>query len=288
MTMEVVRHPRAMQALSRRWHGDGRLIAFVPTMGFLHEGHISLIRVAREHGDRIVVSIFVNPTQFGPREDLTTYPRDLPRDLALCREAGVDAVFLPESSDMYASDASVVVDESTLSLGLCGAFRPGHFRGVLTVVAKLFNIVLPDVAVFGQKDVQQACLVRRMVRDLNFPITVVVAPTVREPDGLALSSRNVYLSGSDRREAVALIHALEAARALVERDGERRWAVVEEAIRDRLKREAPSAIVDYVAGVDQETLQPVVTVDGPIRMALAVRLGRTRLIDNLAAVPPDV
>jgi pantoate--beta-alanine ligase len=283
--MERVAHPADMQALARRWRGAGLRIAFVPTMGFLHEGHLALVRCAHELADRVVLSIFVNPMQFDVQEDLAAYPRDLPRDLTLCRGTGVDAVFLPAVADIYAPDASIFVDESVLSAGLCGAARPGHFRGVLTVVAKLFNCVLPDVAVFGQKDAQQACLVRRLVRDLNFPIKIQVVPTVRESDGLAQSSRNTRLAAHERREAVALFRSLELARQRVA-DGIHAWAEIEAAMRECIRELAPSAAIEYISAVDPDTLQPVADIQCRVLVALAVWIGATRLIDNAVIESP--
>ena len=210
--MKTIASPARMQALSRRIRQGGQRIGFVPTMGYLHEGHLDLVRRAKARSDVVVVSIFVNKTQFAAGEDFEAYPRNLRRDLRLLRPAGADIVFHPRHEDLYSDDASVQVEETRLSRTLCGQYRPGHFRGVTTVVAKLFNIVLPDIAVFGQKDAQQALVIRRMVRDLNIPVRILVAPTVREPDGLAMSSRNSYLSPDERRQAVCLWQALQAAR----------------------------------------------------------------------------
>ncbi len=257
----------------------GRRIGFVPTMGALHEGHLSLIRTARSGTQVVVVSIFVNPTQFGPNEDLDRYPRTLEADLEACRREGVDGVFVPSTAEMYAPDASTDVTENRLSKGLCGTHRPGHFRGVTTVVAKLFNIVQPDVAYFGQKDAQQAAVIRRMVRDLDFPVEVMVCPTVREPDGLAMSSRNRLLSAEDRRRAVCLPDALRWAVRQVE-GGERRVEVLVAGVRERIAAGGPCAI-DYVEIVGAEDLQPVATVSGKCLLAAAVRIGGVRLIDNM-------
>lgn len=276
--MEIIRTTTEMQARALALKGQGRAIGFVPTMGFLHEGHLSLMRLARAQCDVVVVSIFVNPTQFGPNEDLDAYPRDFARDEALCKQEHVDLVFYPEPETMYAADASVWVDEESLSGVLCGASRPGHFRGVCTVVAKLFNLVLPDLAVFGEKDAQQLRIIERMVRDLNFPVRVVRGPIVREPDGLAMSSRNKYLSEAERRDALCLRRALDRARALYEageRDSERLMAAILEVIRG-----VDSAEVDYVEIVDDQTLSAVKNVNNVSLVALAVRLGGTRLIDN--------
>jgi pantoate--beta-alanine ligase len=274
-----------MQKLARRWKRAGIKIGFVPTMGYLHEGHLSLVSEARRRvgkSGRVVVSIYVNPTQFAPTEDLAKYPRDLARDLKLCRAAGVDAVFAPDDASMYPGKAegrySTYVVEENLARVMEGAARPIHFRGVTTVVAKLFNLVLPDVAVFGQKDYQQATIIRRMVADLNFPLAIVVAPTHREADGLAMSSRNKFLDAEQRAQAVILFHALQAAKAAVAKK------TVPAA---RLKKDlqefftaAPLARPDYVEFFDPETLQPVRQVKRGHHLALAVFFGQTRLIDN--------
>ncbi len=283
--MQIVTSIAAMQRLARQWQSAGKRIGFVPTMGYLHAGHISLAHVARKQAGKngkVVVSIYVNPTQFAPTEDLSKYPRDLKRDLRLCREAGVDVVFVPTDEMMYFGKAtggySTYVNEELLARGMEGGSRPTHFRGVTTIVAKLFNIVLPDVAVFGQKDFQQAAIIRRMTTDLNFPLKIIVSPTVREKDGLAMSSRNKYLDAEQRAEAVILFHALQAARA----------AVKSRSISaSRLKADlakfitaAPLARLDYVEFFDPDTLVPVQTVKRGTHMALAVFFGKTRLIDN--------
>jgi pantoate--beta-alanine ligase len=276
-----------MQQQALRWRREGRRIGFVPTMGYLHAGHLSLVQSARRAVGRdgaVVVSIYVNPTQFGPKEDFSKYPRDLTRDLALCRAAGVDVVFAPSDAEMYSPSAgaafSTFVEETVLSQTMEGRSRPTHFRGVTTVVAKLFNLVLPDVAVFGAKDFQQAAVIRRMVRDLNFPVKVIVAPTVREPDGLALSSRNKYLAGDLRTQAVALWRAIRRARDVVRRAGKPvSAAALRRDLKHRIERQ-PAARVDYIEFFDPATLQPVKTVRRGTHLALAVFVGRTRLIDN--------
>ena len=281
--MDVIRSVLEMQQVSHAGRRAGHRIGFVPTMGYLHEGHLSLVRIAKARADRVVLSIFVNPIQFLPGEDLASYPRDFTGDEALCRSAGVDTLFYPEPSGMYAPDHSVFVEETALSGGLCGAFRPGHFRGVTTVVAKLFNIVMPDVAVFGQKDAQQVRVIRRMVRDLNMPLEVLIGPTVREPDGLAMSSRNRYLSAAERNDALCLHRALaEAVRlaAAGERSVERIRAAMAAVI-----AQTPSARVEYIELADDETLQPVRYLERPVLAALAVRIGTTRLIDNTVLQP---
>jgi len=277
--MKIIRDPKRMQAQAAAWRAEGKRIGLVPTMGYLHAGHLSLVRLAAARADVVVVSIFVNPTQFGPREDLNRYPRDFVRDRSNCRGAGVDAIFYPAAAAMYPPDYSVYVNEERLSAGLCGARRPGHFRGVCTVVAKLFNLVSPHVAVFGEKDAQQLRVLRRMTRDLNFPIEIVAGPIAREPDGLALSSRNTYLTPAQRRAAPELRRALEETAARYSA-GERSAARLRAALRRRLAR-IPGARVDYVELVDDATLRPVRRVEKPALVALAVWFGKTRLIDNL-------
>lgn len=285
--MRVITSVAAMQRQALGWRRRGVRVGFVPTMGYLHPGHLSLVRAARRRvGPRgkVVVSIYVNPTQFAPHEDLARYPRDLARDLRLCRQAGVDVVFAPTDAEMYprppGAEYSTYVVEEALSRGMEGASRPTHFRGVTTVVAKLFNLVLPDVAVFGAKDYQQAAVMQRMVRDLNFPVHIHVAPTVREPDGLAMSSRNQYLDAATRPQATVLWQALEAVRQRVLAAP----AGLPAARLSRLVRaivaRAPAARLDYVAFFDPDTLQPLRTVQRGAHMALAVYLGNTRLIDN--------
>ena len=274
-----------MQRLAKKWQRAGIRIGFVPTMGYLHDGHLSLVQEARRRvgkNGKVVVSIYVNPTQFAPTEDLTKYPRDLQRDLKMCRAEGVDVVFTPGDAEMYPGKSenrySTYVVEENLAQVMEGASRPAHFRGVTTIVAKLFNLVPPDVAVFGQKDYQQAAIIQRMVADLNFPVKIVVAPTHREPDGLAMSSRNKYLDTDQRAQAVILFHALQAAKV----------AVTKKTIpAARLKKDlqgfitlVPLARLDYVEFFDPETLQPVKQVRRGVHMALAVFFGKTRLIDN--------
>lgn len=251
----------------------GARIALVPTMGALHEGHLSLIEAARKAGaDEIVVSVFVNPVQFGPNEDYAKYPRDAKSDSAKCRKAGATAIFFPTPANMYAPDHSVwVLEDGALSDCLCGARRPGHFRGVCTVVAKLFNLVHPHVAVFGQKDFQQATIIRRMVRDLNFDVDVLVAPIVREPSGLALSSRNAYLSDDERLNALALSESLASVK-------QGPWAVQRRRIEANLAKRGLK--VDYVEAVGAEDLRPVKTIRAGVAVLLAVYDGKTRLIDN--------
>ncbi len=285
--MRIVRSLHHMRRWASRWREAGLISALVPTMGCLHAGHLSLVRRARQlSGPRgqVVVSIFVNPTQFGPNEDFDRYPRDLKRDAALCRQAGVDILFAPSTEEMYPAGPdrafSTYVVEEALSQGMEGASRPTHFRGVTTVVAKLFHIVDPTVAVFGQKDFQQAAVVRRMIEDLNFRVRLVVAPTVREPDGLALSSRNQYLSTTERPQAVALFEAIQLARRRVREAGAGLSAT---ALRDEMLAgiaRYPAARVDYIAFFDPVSLKPRETVTHGTQVALAVFVGQTRLIDN--------
>ncbi|ADU50497.1 pantothenate synthetase [Thermaerobacter marianensis DSM 12885] len=280
--MELVQDIAALRERIARWRRedpDGR-VGFVPTMGYLHEGHLSLIRRARAECRRVVVSVFVNPLQFGPQEDFARYPRDLERDLRLAAGAGADLLFHPPVEAMYPhGDPGVFVDVGDLARRWEGARRPGHFRGVVTVVTKLFHLVQPDRAYFGQKDAQQAVIVRRMVADLNFPLEVVVCPTVREPDGLAMSSRNVYLDEDQRRAAPILYRALQAARRRLEA-GERSGPALVEAMEAVLGGQ-PLIDPEYAAVVDAATLEPLERVEGEVLLLVAARLGSTRLIDNL-------
>lgn len=269
----------AALADARAAGGDGRL-AFVPTMGYLHEGHLSLVDVAREHAAAVALSIFVNPLQFGPEEDLERYPRDLERDARLARERGVDVLFAPAREEVYrGGEATVRVVPGPLGERLCGAFRPGHFEGVLTVVAKLFHLVAPDVAVFGRKDYQQGVLVRRMAADLDFPVAVVLAPIVREVDGLALSSRNAYLTPEERTRALSINAGLRAA-ADAFRAGERASVALGTLVRQRIES-APGVRIQYVDVVDPDTLEPLPEARTGAVLAVAAHVGRTRLIDNV-------
>jgi pantoate--beta-alanine ligase len=272
-----------MQAWSDQVRQSGLRIGLVPTMGYLHEGHMALVRWAAAHGDRCVVSIFVNPLQFGPTEDLQRYPRDLDRDRCMLEQAGVDVLYLPGVSDMYPSGFQTEVTVTEVTAGLCGRSRPGHFRGVTTVVAKLFNAVKPHLAVFGEKDFQQLVAIRRMTTDLDFDIEIRGLPTVREPDGLAMSSRNKYLSREGRQAALSLWRALAEARKLVV-IGERRAAVLIERVLTILRAE-PLVQVDYVELVDIETMRPLMHVEGPALLAIAAKVGATRLIDNTVLSP---
>jgi pantoate--beta-alanine ligase len=284
--MQIVKTVAAMQSLAKRWQRAGIKIGFVPTMGYLHEGHLSLVREARKRvgkNGKVIVSIYVNPTQFAPTEDLSKYPRDLKRDLKLCREENVDMVFTPSDVEMYPNKSenkfSTYVVEEKLSRVMEGTSRPAHFRGVTTIVAKLFNIVLPDFAVFGQKDFQQAAIIKRMVADLNFPVKIIVAPTIRERDGLAMSSRNKYLVGNLRRQATVLWCAIQIARATVKKSKTFPATKLKTAVKKLVECE-PDAKLDYVEFFEPETLSPVSTAKSGTQMALAVFVGKTRLIDN--------
>lgn len=278
--MKIVRTARALQTLAARWRARGETIGFVPTMGALHAGHLSLVRRSRRENQRTVVSIFVNPTQFGPREDLSRYPRPFREDVALCRAAGVDAVFAPSAAGFYPAGFQTWVTVEDLSRPLCGPFRPGHFRGVATVVLKLLNAAQPHRAYFGEKDYQQWRVVERMARDLDMPVRIVPCPTVREKDGLALSSRNRYLSDAERRAAPVLRRALRAAAQVLR---SRRNAAAAERAARRLLAQGGLRRVQYVSVVDARGLRPWRPGAGPALIAAAVFVGRTRLIDNRRA-----
>jgi pantoate--beta-alanine ligase len=280
--MKIVRTPDEMQRLALDLKRAGKCIGFVPTMGFLHAGHLSLVQLARKQCDVLVVSIFVNPTQFGPNEDLDAYPRNFEHDEALCEREGVDIIFYPTPETMYADDASVWVNEESLSGVLCGSSRPGHFRGVCTVVAKLFNLVQPDVAVFGEKDAQQLRVIERMVRDLNFPVEIVRGPIVRESDGLAMSSRNKYLSAEQLRHALCLRRALDLVGAAVA-GGERNVSRLRKSIMDLISP-LPGVEIDYIEFVADDSLKPILEITDSALVALAVKFGKTRLIDNIVLV----
>lgn len=282
--MDVLNAVTAMQQWSEARRAAGRRIGFVPTMGYLHEGHLSLIHEARRRSDCVVASIFVNPLQFGAHEDLTRYPSDIPRDTELLAGAGTDVIFLPAVEAMYPPGAQTTVVVDRLTRGLCGASRPTHFRGVTTVVAKLFNIVKPHVAVFGRKDYQQYAVIKRMVADLDFDIEIVGAPLVREADGLAMSSRNAYLSTAERKAALCLSRALRHAAALVDA-GETDAGKVLDGVRERIGSE-PLAHLDYAELVDADTLEAVAAVSGRTLLAVAAFVGKTRLIDNLVLNEP--
>jgi pantoate--beta-alanine ligase len=278
--MTIVDSVAAMQRMAGELRAERRRIGLVPTMGFLHEGHLSLMRRAREHADTVVTSIFVNPTQFAPHEDFSRYPRDLAKDTRLAEAAGTDILFTPSVAGMYPEGYRTTVDVAGITALLEGKTRPTHFRGVTTVVAKLFHITVPHVAVFGQKDAQQAVVIRRMVRDLNLDVEIVVAPTVREPDGVAMSSRNVYLSPAERTQAQSLSQSLSVAERLVA-GGERRAEEIVAAMRGHISRQAAAAI-DYISVADAETLEEASALEPGRRylVSLAVRIGSTRLIDN--------
>ena len=276
--MKVVKTIQEVRAQVQAWRKEGLTVGLVPTMGYLHEGHQSLIRKSVSENDRTVVSVFVNPIQFGPNEDLEAYPRDLNRDRKAVEEAGGDLIFHPEPSEMYPGHFTSFIDTTETTELLCGAVRPIHFRGVCTVVGKLFNIVLPDKAYFGQKDAQQLATIRRFVRDLNFPVEIVACPIVREEDGLAKSSRNTYLNPQERQAALILSKSLKLGKAAIEK-GERSAQRIIDIIRQNLQTE-PLARVDYVEVVDFENIQRVETIQGETLVAIAVYIGKTRLIDN--------
>lgn len=276
--MKVVKTIEEVREAVSGWRAEGLSVGLVPTMGFLHEGHKSLIVRAAAENDRVVVSDFVNPTQFGPSEDLESYPRDLNRDAALCEETGAALIFNPEVDEMYAPDATTFVNMTGPSEDLCGMSRPIHFRGVCTVVSKLFNIVKPDRAYFGQKDAQQLAVIRRMVRDLNFDIQIVGCPIVREADGLAKSSRNTYLSAEERQAALVLSQAVKLGRDMAEA-GEKSADAIVDAMKKHIEAE-PLAKIDYVKAVDAVSVSPVSEMKPPVLVAMAVYIGKTRLIDN--------
>ena len=281
----TLRSPRATTLLREKWSRAGLTVGFVPTMGALHAGHLSLIERARRENDKVVVSIFVNPLQFGPKEDLARYPRPFRRDLALCREAGADALYHPSAEALYPAGFSTSVEVSTLSETLCGALRPGHFRGVATVVAKLLCRLRPHALYLGEKDFQQLAVLRRMVLDLELPVRVVGCPTVREPDGLALSSRNAYLSPEERARAPRLHRALLAGRGAARLRGADR-ARVRAAMRRELSKD-PDIRAEYLEVVDADTLRPPRRLSGRLRLLGAVRVGKTRLIDNIPLICKD-
>lgn len=276
--MQIVKTIEEVRTQVKQWKKEGLTVGLVPTMGFLHEGHKSLMERAVKENDKVVVSDFVNPTQFGPTEDLASYPRDLQRDAKLCEEAGVALLFNPEPEEMYYPDRTTSVTMEGLTKELCGKSRPIHFSGVCTVVSKLFHIVTPDRAYFGQKDAQQLAVIRRMVRDLNFDIEIVGCPIIREEDGLAKSSRNTYLSAEERKAAVILNQSLKIGKSLIEQ-GERDAKKVKAAIVKNLETE-PLAKIDYVEVVDFNTIEPIETIQGDVLTAIAVYIGKTRLIDN--------
>lgn len=276
--MDICYTVKEIRTKINEWKKQGFTVGFVPTMGYLHEGHKSLMEAARAHNDKVAVSIFVNPMQFGPSEDLKTYPRDFNRDIKLCESVGVDLIFHPEPSEMYDDNFCSYVDMNGLTAELCGKSRPGHFRGVQTVVLKLFNIVKPDRAYFGQKDAQQLAVIKRMVADLNADVEIIGCPIIREADGLAKSSRNTYLSKDERAAALILSKSLDLGKKLIEQ-GETDAKKVIEAISNNIKTE-PLARIDYVSAVDFNTIKPVDKIGKSVLIAIAVYIGKTRLIDN--------
>jgi pantoate--beta-alanine ligase len=278
--MQVIDNKMQLRKVLRQMRAGGQSVGFVPTMGYMHEGHAALMDRARQENDVVVVSVFVNPTQFGPNEDLAAYPRDPARDLALMGAHGVDLAFFPSVDDLYPLGyATYVTVEGPMTQTLCGRSRPGHFRGVATIVTKLFHLVAPDRAYFGQKDGQQVAVIQQMVRDLDFDLTIVACPTVREADGLAMSSRNVYLSPEQRTQAPRIAEALFTAREMIAQ-GERRAAVLTEYIKKSIAA-IDSATIDYVSIADAKTLSDLDTLCGEVLIAVAVKIGRTRLIDNI-------
>jgi pantoate--beta-alanine ligase len=276
--MEIIKKIELMQELSDKWRRDGRIISCVPTMGFLHQGHIELLRIGRDKGDRLIMTIFVNPTQFGPHEDYEKYPRDTEGDLNKARSAGVDVVFMPTVEEMYPDGFQSTVTVNTITQYLCGKSRPVHFAGVTIVVAKLFNITKPHLAIFGEKDYQQLAVIKQMVRDLNMDIDIIGLPTVRERDGLAMSSRNKYLSPEERVSALSLKKGLDLAKAMV-KNGEKDSATIKNAVKELILTH-PFTEIDYVTICDPAKLTDMENVNGPSLLALAVKVGKARLIDN--------
>ncbi|MEA3438087.1 MAG: pantoate--beta-alanine ligase [Thermodesulfobacteriota bacterium] len=281
--MKVIHKAEEIQKRLERIRSQGKTIVLVPTMGFFHEGHLSLMRKGRELGDYLVISIFVNPSQFGPHEDFESYPRDLERDLQLARKIGVDAVFTPDNMELYPKGFQTYIELEKLPNHLCGLSRPVFFKGIATVVAKLFNIVKPQVAIFGEKDYQQLTVIRRMVRDLNFDIKIVGGPTVREPDGLAMSSRNNYLTPKQRTSALTLYKSLKKAKDLLKNGVKDAGEIIQAAT--KLITSLPETKIDYISICDPEYLENIKTIDKPALMALAVNVGKTRLIDNMILFP---
>jgi len=277
--MGIVKSIREMQEISTALKRRGKIIGFVPTMGYLHEGHLSLIKLAKKKSDVVIASIFVNPLQFGPKEDFKRYPRDLKRDTRLARKTGCDILFVPSQKQMYPERFSAHVNVEKLADTLEGKFRSGHFKGVATVVAKLFNIVQPNLAFFGQKDAQQVVIIQKMTQDLNFNLKIIVAPTVREPSGLALSSRNSYLAEDERKTAKVLFESLQKAQSLVEQGETNSFKIVHEM--EKMILSKPKTIIDYIAITDGKTLEPLEKLSGEVLISMAVFVGSTRLIDNL-------
>ena len=277
--MEIIKKIKLMQEVSDKWRREGNIISCVPTMGFLHQGHVELLSVGREKGDRLIMTIFVNPTQFGPHEDYERYPQDTEGDLDKARSAGVDAVFMPTVEEMYPDGFQSTITVDNITQYLCGKSRPGHFAGVTVVVAKLFNITKPHLAIFGEKDYQQLIVIKQMVRDLNMDIEIIGAPTVREKDGLAMSSRNNYLSPEERLSALSLKKGLDFAKKMVT-EGERESAKIKNTVRELILSH-PFTEIDYITICDPEKLTDMENIDRPSLLALAVRVGKTRLIDNI-------
>ncbi len=276
--MNIVHTIKDVKEVTKKWKDKNLSIGYVPTMGYLHEGHASLIKKAREENDKVIVSIFVNPIQFGPNEDYSTYPRDLTKDSDLCEEIGADLIFNPEASEMYPNKIYSNVNVDTLTEKLCGEKRPGHFQGVCTVLTKFFHVLSPTKAYFGEKDAQQLAVVKKMVEDLNFPVEIVGCPIVRESDGLAKSSRNSYLNREERKSALVLNESLKEASKTLE-SGEKDLNIIRDIIINTLNKE-PLAKIDYVSIVDSNALQPVEKLQSSILIAIAVYIGKTRLIDN--------
>lgn len=277
--MEIVKKIYEMKAISSKARENGKIIAFVPTMGYFHEGHLSLMREGRRLGDLLIVSLFVNPTQFGPKEDYQRYPRDLQRDKKMAEEVGVDFLFVPEVEDMYPPDHQTVVRVERVTRGLCGRSRPNHFQGVATVVNMLFNIVMPHIAIFGEKDFQQLVTIRQMVKDLFMDVKIIGMPTVREPDGLAMSSRNTYLSTDERKAASYLYQSLRMAERLI-KGGERKAQKIIEEMKNFLLS-SPYIRIDYIQICNTQTLEDIDYIEGEVVIALAAYVGQTRLIDNI-------
>ena len=281
--MRIIRDISQMSFLTRKLRLQGKGIGFVPTMGALHQGHLSLIRKARKENDIVVASIFVNPTQFGPKDDFKKYPRHFNQDVRLCKKGGVDIIFYPQANRMYPDNYKTYVDIEELGGLLCGRFRPGHFRGVATIVTKLFNIVEPHIAYFGQKDAQQAVIIKKIVDDLNIPVRIKVMPTAREDDGLAISSRNAYLSQRERSDAVVLFRALTLARNLVAQGNRNTFYIIQKM--GRLISQKKNAKIQYISIVNPRDLSPLERVSGKALISLAVWIGKTRLIDNIIINP---
>jgi len=277
--MKIIKSIKNAQQILEKEKFKRKTIGFVPTMGALHIGHLSLIRRARKENDLVVVSIFVNPVQFGSKEDFKKYPRAFKKDVLLCKKTGVDFIFYPNAKDMYPKDYKTYVNVEDLSDCLCGKSRPGHFKGVATIVAKLFNIIRPDTAYFGQKDAQQAVIIKKMAQNLNIPLKIKVMPTVREKDGLAMSSRNIYLNAEERKEAVVLYKALKKAKEIIAHGKKNSQEVI--AMMSSLIKQSRAVKIDYVSIVDFENLKPVKIIKNRVLVALAVRFGKTRLIDNV-------